>query len=136
MPTLASFAARILLGCLLVCGVLGGVRDGNFGAAPSHPDESAPGNSKPPRSKRSTYPFSGQLASHDARSITLAGKRKQRVLLVTPATRVLRNGAKASLETAAPDEFVSGSATKNGEGKEQALTINLKGARPKKADPK
>jgi hypothetical protein len=117
-----------LSGSLLSSALAADIHQGNFGAELS----SKPKKPSSAPAKRNNYPFSGELDSHDAKSITLKGKRKSRVLLVTPDTRVLKNGSKAKLADAAIGERVSGSARKNGEGKEEAVTINLKG--PKGAE--
>jgi hypothetical protein len=122
--------AILLLPLLLVLeAAVADVRQGNFGAeapaARQEPKPATPG-------KRSTYPFSGELDLHDATSITLKGKKKPRVLLLTAETRVMRNGRRARLADAAPGERVSGSTRKNSEGKEEALTVNLKGVPPPK----
>jgi hypothetical protein len=97
------------------------VTQGEFGAARSSPDQRAP--TKP---KRNSYPFYGEVEFHDAQSITLKGKRKSRVLLVTPETRIQRNGSRASLDQVAAGERITGSARKNVDGKEEAVTVHLK----------
>ncbi|HTG43179.1 MAG TPA: hypothetical protein VK633_01485 [Verrucomicrobiae bacterium] len=98
------------------------VLKGEFGAAAPAPRPSA-GIVQP--AKRKTYPFSGTLEASDPQSITLKGKRKIRVLLVTPQTRIEHNGRKGTLAEARPGDRVSGSARKNAEEKEEALTIHL-----------
>jgi hypothetical protein len=77
--------------------------------------------------KRTTYPFYGTLDSVDAKqkTITLRGKKKNRVILFTSESRIFRNGAVASLGDCVPGERVSGSVRKNAEGKEEALTIRF-----------
>jgi hypothetical protein len=70
------------------------------------------------------------LESSDSHSITLKGKKKARVLLLTAETRIMRNGKRVRLEDAKPGERVSGSTRKNAEGKEEAITVNLKGVQP------
>lgn len=97
------------------------IKKGEFGAAA--PDSAT----KPAKPKQNSYPYYGELESHNKQSITLKGKKKPRVILITPETRVLRNGSTARLTDAAPGERVSGSVRKNAEGKEEAATINLKG---------
>jgi hypothetical protein len=101
------------------------IQEGNFGAEkPRTSGSSSTGQ------KRVSYPFSGEVESHDAKSITLKGKRKNRVLLLMPDTRFLKDGAAVKRDLLAPGEYVSGSLRKNPEGKEEALTVNLKGAKP------
>ena len=100
------------------------VEKGNFGA------ELSASSAKPKtttRGKRNSYPFSGEIESHDSKSLTLKGRKKPRVLSITLETRVLKDGVSAKLKDG---EFVSGSARKNVEGKEEAVTVNLKGTKP------
>lgn len=112
----------------------GDVTKGEFGAAKA--DEAPRKNSTTSdvketnsASKRSTYPFHGNLDSVDKneKNLTLRGKKKNRVILLTSETRIQRDGVKAKLEDAKPGERVSGSVRKNAEGKEEAVTVNLKG---------
>jgi hypothetical protein len=103
----------------------GDVEKGNFGAETS-------GSSKAKttaKTNRNSYPFSGEIENHDAKSLTLKGKKKSRVLLLTPETRILKDGVSAKLKDG---EYVSGSARKNSEGKEEALSVHLKAAKPAK----
>jgi len=104
------------------------VEKGNFGAE-------IPTTSKvkaTTKGKRNSYPFSGEIGSHDGKSLTLKGKKKSRVLLLTPETRVLKDGSNGKLKDAVAGEYVSGSARKNAEGKEEAVTVNLKSTKPAK----
>lgn len=101
------------------------VEKGNFGAEHAVSSKAQ----APVKAKRNSYPFAGEIERHDSKSVTLKGKKKSRVLLLTPETRIRKDGASAKLKEG---EYVSGSARKNGEGKEEALTVNLKGAKPAK----
>jgi hypothetical protein len=117
---------RLLPGTILLFTLAvtaGDVKDGNFGAERPGTTQTA---KSAPHARRTSYPFFGELEPHDAKSLTLKGKKKARVLLVTSDTRVLKNGATAKLSDATVGERVSGSARKNAEGKEEAVTINLK----------
>jgi len=107
---------------LAIQSVASDVTQGGFGAGSSPAKEQSGA-----KAKSNSYPFSGELESHDAASITLKGKRKQRVLLLTPETRIQKSGKPATLKEARAGERVSGSARKDAEGKEQAVTVNLKG---------
>ena len=98
------------------------IHKGNFGAAQGETAKKVPAPTK-----RTTYPFSGELDSHDAKSITLKGKRKSRIVLLTAETRILRNGSPAKAKDMVLGERVSGSTYKNAAGLEEALTVNLKG---------
>jgi hypothetical protein len=110
---------------LAVSLVASDVEKGNFRAG-------IPGASKTKPSthgKRKSYPFSGEVETHDGKSLTLKGKKKARVLLLTAETRVLKDSSITQLKDG---EYVSGSARKNAEGQEEAVTVNLKGPKPAK----
>lgn len=99
----------------------GDVQSGNFGAE-------APGaKTKSSSHVRRSYPFSGEIESHDKKMITLKGKKKNRVILLTAETRFVKNGAPAKPEDLTKGAQVGGSVRKNAEGKEEALQVNLKG---------
>lgn len=114
---------KLLLLSFLVWSVCASdISRGNFGAE-------FPGatNVAAARPKRTAYPYSGELQELTGATLTLKGKKKSRALLVSAETRILRNGRKANPGGALPGERVSGSARKNAEGREEAVTINLKG---------
>src|SRR5687768_1394411 len=103
------------------------VTKGNFGSAKageSKPKSESKSESKP---RQAAYPFYRTLDSVDpkAKTITLRGKKKNRVILVTSDTRVQKNGASVPLENGAPGERVSGSVRKNAAGQEEAVTIRF-----------
>src|SRR5687768_17330635 len=97
MRSLRHWHSLVVLATLLFafcCPVFGAdIKGGNFGATGQNQPEQK-------RGKRTRYPFSGELESHDGKSVTLKGKQKSRILLLTPATRIYRNGAKCSLSEA------------------------------------
>ncbi len=98
------------------------VQHGNFGAeAPPLSQQKSASHSK-----HLTYPFFGEIQSHDSATLTLKGKRKVRRLLITPETRILKNGSPAKIDDAAVGTHVSGSARKTADGKEEAIKITLK----------
>lgn len=84
---------------------------------------------KPAPASGKRYPYHGtlDLVDPEGRSITLAGKKKPRVILVTNGTNITRDGRRVSLKEALKGERVSGSVVKNEEGREQALTLRLRG---------
>jgi hypothetical protein len=95
------------------------VTKGNFGAArPADPE---------PKQKRTTYPFYGTLDSINTaeKSITLRGKKKNRVILVTSQTRIFKGNSRASIQSGTPGERVSGAVQKNADGKEEAVSIRF-----------
>jgi hypothetical protein len=101
------------------------VQNGNFGAETSALPAKTTAKSTT-HEKRNSYPFSGEIESRDSKSLTLKGKKKARVLILTPETRVLKNGVSARVANASSGQRVSGSARKNASGQEVAVTINLK----------
>ena len=100
------------------------VTRGDFGAARNAEKVETVERQAEAKSAR-TYPFYGTLDSVDAtgKTVTLRGKKKNRVILYTSATRVQKNGVKAKIQELAPGERVSGSVRKNADGKEEAVTI-------------
>lgn len=78
---------------------------------------------------RKRYPYHGKFDRFDevGKAIVLAGKTKERVILITSGTNITRDGKRASLTEAVKGEKVSGSVVKNAEGREQALTVRLRG---------
>jgi hypothetical protein len=128
-----------MLGLLVASLLANDVKQGEFGAARpgakagSKKAEADTPSEKKPRSSPATaarrYPYHGTLQSVDAaaQSITLAGKTKQRVILITSETNITRDGKPVSLKEAIAGEKVSGSVVKNREGKEEAITLRLNG---------
>lgn len=77
--------------------------------------------------KRDTYPFRGKVASFDAaaQALRLEGKTTQRVVLLTPQTRLTKQGQPALLDDLKPGEQVGGTLRKSPEGREEALLIRI-----------
>ena len=125
----------IIAAVVLVCAIVGAQAQdlgaGNYGAArKAAAAKEAPAK---PASKTKSYPFHGTLDSvnGDGTSLTLRGKTKQRVIMVSPRTRILRGETKATLKQAIPGERITGSVFRNDDGKEQALTVRLGGKQVK-----
>lgn len=105
---------------------------GNIGIQAASPKPSTPAAktsepTTPVSGKR--YPFHGQFdrVSENGESIVLAGKTKERVILITSRTNITRDGRRVSVKEAMKGERVTGSVVKNAEGREQALTLRLRG---------
>jgi hypothetical protein len=73
------------------------------------------------------YPFRGRLFKVDleAKTITLKGKTSTRVFHITPKTRLVKHGKKATLKDAKPGEEVGGLVRKTPEGKRQAVMVRF-----------
>lgn len=116
----------ITAGCFISC-MATDVTKGNLGAA--RPDEPAPKveQSGEAKEKRPSYPFYGTLDSVNPaeKTITLKGKKKNRVILVTKDTRILKGNKSAKVQDGISGERVSGSVRKNSEGREEAITIRF-----------
>ena len=113
------------------------VTTGGFGAEkdPGARTEASKESSKEQTdSKRTSYPFHGTLATIDSAgsSVTLEGKKKPRVIAVTPETRVFRNGAKAKLGEGIAGERVTGTVRRNAAGQEEAITLRFAPKAPSK----
>jgi len=80
----------------------------------------ATAESRPKESPKGGFPFRGQVGSVDAaaRTVTLAGKKRDRVLHVTDQTRIERDGKAASLADIRPGDQARGSLMKDAEGRE------------------
>jgi hypothetical protein len=81
--------------------------------------------------KAANIPFHGKLHAVDksAKTITLEGKEKKRTIHLTAQTRIAKAGKPATLEDAVAGEEVGGQIVKNGDGKEEAVSLRL-GAKP------
>jgi hypothetical protein len=103
------------------------VTKGGFGAAKeSEPPKKA--EQKPETANKTrSYPFYGTLDSVDVKekTMTLRGKKKNRVILFTSKTRFTKDGAPANFQDGVAGERVSGSVRKNADGKEEAITIRF-----------
>lgn len=79
-----------------------------------------------PKKKRSApagVPFRGTVGSVDsiAQTVTLAGKKKDRVLHVTGQTRLERDGKPVAIGEIKPGDYARGSISKDAEGHEVVL---------------
>lgn len=85
-------------------------------------EDPAPASAESSRKEPSKggFPFRGQVGSVDtsARTVTLAGKKRDRVLHVTDQTRIEREGKSASLADIRPGDQARGSLMKDAEGRE------------------
>jgi Cu/Ag efflux protein CusF len=80
------------------------------------------------------YPYHANVAAIDvsAKKITLDGKKKQRVLYITPATRVLKDKKPVALETIKVGEYITGSLVDT-DGRLEPTTVNVGGTTQKPA---
>lgn len=118
----------ILAGGLVAGAIAADVAKGGFGAARGDEEQKvAPKIERKAEAtpKRTTYPFYGTLDSLNAKekTLTLRGKKKNRVIVFTSETRIQKDGL--SMQEAAPGERVSGLVRKNAEGKEEAVSIRF-----------
>ena len=121
----------LLAGGMALMASAADVHKGGFGAARGDEEKEA-GRTTERKSdagettaKRSTYPFYGTLESIDSKekTVTLRGKKKNRVIVFTSETRIQKDGL--SIQQAAPGERVSGLVRKSAEGKEEAVSIRF-----------
>jgi len=80
----------------------------------------APSESRRKEAPKGGIPFRGQVGSVDpsARTVTLSGKKRDRVLHVTDQTRIEREGKAASLGDIRPGDQARGSLVKEVDGRE------------------
>src|SRR5688572_12185080 len=105
----------IILGAALLWSAYAAdVRKGEFGAARDG-DRVGKVERKSEAKNTPTYPFYGTLDSVDPKekTITLRGKKRNRVIVFTSETRVQKDGAYAKIEELVAGERVSGSVRKN-----------------------
>jgi hypothetical protein len=82
---------------------------------------------KAEKKKTDAYPFNGKIASVDktAKTVTLQGKEKARVIQITPDTRITKLGKPATLDDATAGEIVGGQVRRTAEGKEAAVSLRI-----------
>ncbi|MCW5556330.1 MAG: hypothetical protein KIT22_00545 [Verrucomicrobiae bacterium] len=94
-------------------------------------EEGAPVPSESPRKEapKGGIPFRGQVGSVDpsARTVTLSGKKRDRVLHVTDQTRIEREGKAASLDDIRPGDQARGSLVKEADGREVLIKATFGG---------
>lgn len=74
------------------------------------------------------YPYHANVAAIDpsAKTITLDGKKKQRLLNITPTTRILKDKKPVALETIKVGEYITGSLVDT-DGRLEPTTVNVGG---------
>lgn len=90
-------------------------------------DAAKPAELTAPEKKSVRLPFRGKISSVDpaAKTITLDGKVKKRVIHITSQTRIAKYGKPAKLEDAVIGEEVGGQALRLASGREEALSLRL-----------
>jgi hypothetical protein len=94
----------------------------------------AAADQKPASKFPKRYPYHANVAAVDtsAKTITLDGKKKQRVLFVTPKTRILKDKKPVALETVKVGDYVTGSLVDT-DGHLEPTTVNVGGTGTKQA---
>lgn len=79
------------------------------------------------------YPYHANVAAVDttAKTLTLDGKKSQRVLHVTPTTRILKDKKPVALETINVGDYITGSLVDT-DGRLEPTTVNVGGTVSKK----
>ncbi len=77
-------------------------------------------------------PFRGTIRSVDAKAltVTLVGKTKDRIVQLTPSTKIAREGKIIELKEILAGEYVGGLMRANAEGEMKVVTLNV-GIKPK-----
>jgi hypothetical protein len=102
-------------------------------------DKEAPADA-PKTQNQARLPFNGKISAVDknAKTITLEGKEKARVFLITSETRIRKERKPATLDEVQVGERVGGSYRESAEGKMELLTLNVgiptRAARAKEGD--
>lgn len=118
--TLAALAAVLFLALPTV--VAGPGEDASSPTAAAGAAQ-AEGKKKEKGTTRSGVPFRGLVGSVDssAQTVTLSGKKKERVLHVNEQTRLERDGKVVALGDIKPGDYARGSVSKDAEGREVLL---------------
>jgi maltose-binding protein MalE len=101
-------------------------------AAAALPSEAAEGRAASTESvekdkKTVRVPFRGKLAAVDkaAKTLSLEGKEKKRVIHITSETKIMKSGVAATLDDAVIGEEIGGLVVRKGDGREEAVSIRL-----------
>lgn len=122
-----NFLMAVLASGLFLTSSAADIIKGGFGAAKGEDAAQKTERKSDTKPKQRTYPFHGTLDSVDAKqkTLTLRGKKKNRIIIYTSDTRIFKSGASAKISDGTPGERVTGSVRKNAEGKEEAITIRF-----------
>ena len=122
-----KFLTAALAGALLITSSAADLAKGEFGAAKDDERAKKTERKSDSETKQRTYPFYGTMDSIDAKekTVTLRGKKKNRIILYTSETRFFKSGARAKISDGTPGERISGSVRKNAQGREEAVTIHF-----------
>lgn len=96
----------------------------------------AEGNAETRPARNAGYPFRGRLKAVDltAKTLTLAGREKDRVFHVTTETKFTKDGKPATLADGAKVEEVAGYARTGKDGRAEAVTVRF-GPAPRDVKP-
>lgn len=130
MVSLSNIQQRMkayIVSFLLVAALATSVTAADIKTAPAKPAAAASANKFPKR-----YPYHANVSAIDlsAKTITLDGKKKQRVLYITPTTRILKDKKPVALETIKVGDYVTGSLV-DSDGRLEPTTVNVGGTTPK-----
>ena len=96
-------------------------------ASTSAADAAAAAETKPKKSKSAATAFHGKISAVDkvAKTITLEGKEKGRVIQITSETKMTKDGKPAMFDAAVVGEQVGGHAHKGADGKLEATSLHF-----------
>ena len=82
---------------------------------------------QPEKKAGKVAPFQGKISAVDttAKTLTLAGKVKNRTITITAETKITKNGQPATLGDATVGEVVGGRAKVTAEGQFEALSLRI-----------
>jgi len=147
--TMHKISLRLIVIALLVTGLAGASRFALAQAQPTDPNATPPKSEPPaPAPKKKTnpdgetkshgIPFHGKLQAVDKveKTLTIKGKEKDRIFLVTSHTKLSRDGKPATLADAVVGEEIAGFAREASAGKYEALSIRFGARAPGQTKPK
>ncbi|MGH8095297.1 MAG: hypothetical protein ACREIF_17830 [Chthoniobacterales bacterium] len=125
MKTKSSLIIGLCIATLVLCAPAAAPAKSKKMTSPSPSASASPAaaTTKKPRS----IPYHGKVASVDAsaKTFSIAGKEKTRVIKITDQTKITQQGADATMKDIVADEEVRGSYWKKDDGSLEARTVKL-----------
>lgn len=129
MKTKSSLVIGMCIATLALCAPLAASAKSKATASPA--PASSPAASAAPMMEKTakvrSIPFHGKIGTVDAnaKTFTIVGKEKTRVIKITDQTKITKQGADATMKEVVADEEVRGSYWKKDDGSLEARSVKL-----------
>lgn len=125
MKTKSSLVIGLCIATLALCAPLAASAKSKATASPAPAASAAPMMDK--TAKVRSIPFHGKIGTVDAnaKTFTIVGKEKTRVIKITDQTKITKQGADATMKEVVADEEVRGSYWKKDDGSLEARSVKL-----------